>query len=164
MKLLAPEGPVYQAGTLSGNPLAVSAGLATLKLLSHRTTYSVLETLGKKLADGFTPIIKQYGMRAVLNRAGSMLTLFFGVENVRDAEDARKCDRDQFARYFHGMLRRGVYLPPAQFEAAFVSLAHSNAEIAKVVAAFENWALEEAKTRPSTGSPVTAGPLRSAAW
>jgi glutamate-1-semialdehyde 2,1-aminomutase len=146
MKLLAPDGPVYQAGTLSGNPLAVSAGLATLKLLSHRATYSVLEALGKKLADGFTEIIKRYGIKAALNRAGSMLTVFFGVENVRNAEDARKCNRDQFARYFHGMLRRGVYLPPAQFEAAFVSLAHSNTEIAKVIAAFENWALEETKT------------------
>jgi glutamate-1-semialdehyde 2,1-aminomutase len=147
MKLLAPEGPVYQAGTLAGNPLAVSAGLTTLKLLSHRATYSVLEALGKKLEDGFTEIIKQYGIRAALNRAGSMWTLFFGVENVRNAEDARECDRDQFARYFHGMLRRGVYLPPAQFEAVFVSLVHSNAEIAKVIAAFENWALEETKTR-----------------
>jgi glutamate-1-semialdehyde 2,1-aminomutase len=76
-----------------------------------------------------------------------MLTLFFGVEKVCDVEGVWKCDREQFARYFHGMLRRGVYLPPAQFEAAFVSLAHSNTEIAKVVAAFENWAREETRTR-----------------
>ena len=147
MNLLAPEGPVYQAGTLSGNPLAVSAGLATLKLLTRHPTYGALEALGKKLADGFTEVTKKYGIKAALNRAGSMLTLFFGVEEVRNVEDVWKCDRDQFARYFHGMLRRGVYLPPAQFEAAFVSLAHSNTEIAKVIAAFENWALEETRTR-----------------
>jgi glutamate-1-semialdehyde 2,1-aminomutase len=72
-----------------------------------------------------------------------MWTVFFGVDSVRDVEDARKCDRSQFARYFHGMLRRGVYLPPAQFEAAFVSLAHSSADIEKVIAAFESWAQEE---------------------
>ena len=147
MNLLAPEGPVYQAGTLSGNPLAVGAGLATLKLLSRRFTYARLEALGKKLADGFAEVINQYRIKAALNRSGSMLTVFFGVDNVGDADDARKCDRRRFARYFHGMLRRGVYLPPAQFEAAFVSLAHSNAAIEKVVAAFESWAQEERKNR-----------------
>jgi glutamate-1-semialdehyde 2,1-aminomutase len=147
MNLLAPDGPVYQAGTLSGNPLAVSAGLATLGLLSRRRTYTRLEALGKKLADGFTEVIDQYRIKAALNRAGSMLTVFFGVDNVRDADDARRCDRRQFARYFHGMLRRGIYLPPAQFEAAFVSLAHSNAAIEKVIFAFESWAREETKNR-----------------
>jgi glutamate-1-semialdehyde 2,1-aminomutase len=143
MNLLAPEGPVYQAGTLSGNPLAVGAGLATLRLLSRRHTYTALDALGKKLAEGFTQVISQYGIKATVNRSGSMWTVFFGVDGVRDVEDARKCDRRQFARYFHGMLRRGVYLPAAQFEAAFVSLAHSSADIEKVVAAFENWAREE---------------------
>jgi glutamate-1-semialdehyde 2,1-aminomutase len=147
MNLLAPDGPVYQAGTLSGNPLAVSAGLATLGLLSRRRTYTRLETLSRKLADGFTEVIDQYRIRAALNRAGSMLTIFFGVDIVRDADDARQCDRRQFARYFHGMLGRGVYLPPAQFEAAFVSLAHSNAAIEKIIAAFESWAQGETKNR-----------------
>jgi glutamate-1-semialdehyde 2,1-aminomutase len=147
MNLLAPEGPVYQAGTLSGNPLAVSAGLATLGILSRRDTYTRLEARGKVLADGFTEVINQYRIKAALNRAGSMLTVFFGVDGVHDADDARKCDRRQFARYFHGMLRRGVYLPPAQFEAAFVSLAHSTEAIEKVIAAFKSWAQEETKDR-----------------
>jgi glutamate-1-semialdehyde 2,1-aminomutase len=115
--------------------------------LSRRRTYTRLEALGKKLADGFTEVIDQYRIKAALNRAGSMLTVFFGVDNVRDADDARRCDRRQFARYFHGMLRRGIYLPPAQFEAAFVSLAHSNAAIEKVISAFESWAREETKNR-----------------
>jgi glutamate-1-semialdehyde 2,1-aminomutase len=145
MRLLAPEGPVYQAGTLSGNPLAVSAGLATLRLLSQRFTYGVLEALGQELEDGYRERLAARGIKATINRTGSMLTLFFGVGRVRDADDARKCDRRQFARYFHGMLRRGVYLPPAPFEAAFVSLAHSSAHIKKIIGAFDSWAREETK-------------------
>jgi glutamate-1-semialdehyde 2,1-aminomutase len=145
MRLLAPEGPVYQAGTLSGNPLAVSAGLATLRLISRRFTYRLLETLGGKLEEGYKKVLATHGINATVNRAGSMLTLFFGVDRVRDADDARKCDRSQFARYFHGMLRRGVYLPPAPFEAAFLSLAHSRADVRKIIAAFDSWAREETK-------------------
>jgi glutamate-1-semialdehyde 2,1-aminomutase len=145
MRLLAPEGPVYQAGTLSGNPVAVSAGLATLRLLSRGLTYGALETLGEELEDGYKKVLAAHGIAGTVNRTGSMLTLFFGVERVRDADDARKCDRRQFARYFHGMLRRGVYLPPAPFEAAFLSLAHSRADIRKIIAAFDSWARKEAK-------------------
>jgi glutamate-1-semialdehyde 2,1-aminomutase len=143
MDLLAPEGPVYQAGTLSGNPLAVSAGLATLEVLTRPGTYAQLELKGKKLEGGFARILKKYSIRGTINRVGSMMTLFFGVEGVQNAADARKCDREQFARYFHGMLRRGIYLPPAPFEALFVSLAHSNADIDKAIAAFDYWAKEE---------------------
>ena len=143
MDLIAPEGPVYQAGTLSGNPLAVTAGLATLKLLARPGTYSALEAKGKKLEEGFARILRKYSIRGTINRIGSMMTLFFSVERVRNADDARRCDRERFARYFHGMLRRGIYLPPAPFEAMFVSLAHRNADIDKAIAAFNDWAAAE---------------------
>jgi len=143
MDLVAPEGPVYQAGTLSGNPLAVTAGLATLKLLARPGTYARLEAKGKKLEEGFTRILKKFSIRGTINRIGSMMTLFFGVERVRNADDARRCDRERFARYFHGMLRRGIYLPPAPFEAMFVSLAHTTVDIDSTVAAFHDWADRE---------------------
>jgi len=143
MDLVAPEGPVYQAGTLSGNPLAVAAGLATLGLLTRSGTYARLEAKGKRLEEGFARILKKYSIRGTINRIGSMMTLFFGIDHVRNADDARNCDRQRFARYFHGMLRRGIYLPPAAFEAMFVSLAHTTADIDSAVAAFEDWAGEE---------------------
>jgi glutamate-1-semialdehyde 2,1-aminomutase len=143
MDLLAPEGPVYQAGTLSGNPLAVAAGLETLKLLARPGTYARLEQNGARLEAGFRAVAGKYGLNSTINRIGSMFTLFFGVERVQDAEEARQCDRAQFARYFHGMLERGVYLPPAQFEAAFVSLAHTKADLDRTIRAFEEWVREE---------------------
>jgi glutamate-1-semialdehyde 2,1-aminomutase len=143
MDLVAPEGPVYQAGTLSGNPLAVAAGLATLGLLTRPGTYARLEAKGKRLEEGFARILKKYSIRGTINRVGSMMTLFFGIDHVRNADDARNCDRQRFARYFHGMLRQGIYLPPAPFEAMFVSLAHTNADIDNAVAAFRDWAAEE---------------------
>jgi glutamate-1-semialdehyde 2,1-aminomutase len=143
MNLLAPSGPVYQAGTLSGNPIAVSAGLATLKLLSRRGTYTALEARGRKLETGFRAVLAKHNIKGTLNRFGSMMTLFFGVDRVNNANDARKCDRQQFARFFHGMLRRGVYLPPAPFEAMFLSLAHSPADINAIIQAFDEWAATE---------------------
>ncbi len=143
MNLLAPEGPVYQAGTLSGNPLAVAAGLAVLKLLSRRGTYSALEDLGRKMEEGYRAVLRQYGIHGTVNRVGSMMTIFFGVDRVQSAADARRGDCAQFARYFHGMLRRGVYWPPSQFEAAFVSLSHLEKDIAKTLQAFSAWAREE---------------------
>ena len=143
MDLVAPEGPVYQACTLSGNPLAVAAGLATLGLLTRPGTYARLETKGKRLEEGFARILKKYSIRGTINRIGSMMTMFFGLEQVRNADDARGCDRERFARYFHGMLRRGIYLPPAAFEAMFVSLAHTTADINNTVSAFEDWAGQE---------------------
>jgi len=145
MDMLAPEGPVYQAGTLSGNPLAVSAGLATLKELSRRGAYEELEERGEKLADGLSNVLAAHRIPGVVNRQGSMLTLFFGVERVRNAADARRADNERFARFFHGMLERGIYWPPSQFEAAFVSLAHDLADIDTTVQAFDSWAREEAK-------------------
>ena len=143
MNFLAPAGPVYQAGTLSGNPIAVSAGLATLDLLRRRGTYERLEEKGRRLEVGFREILDQHGLRATLNRVGSMMTLFFGVGRVQNAEDARKCDRAKFARFFHGMLGRGVYLPPAPFEAMFVSLAHSQADLNATIRAFNDWAAKD---------------------
>lgn len=140
MNLLAPIGPVYQAGTLSGNPLAVAAGIATLKLLSRRGIYRKLEAKGLKLEDGFKSVLKNYQLRATTNRVGSMMTLFFGVDRVTDPDEARACDRKRFRSFFHGMLKRGIYLPPAPFEAMFVSLAHSSADLAKTIGAFDQWA------------------------
>lgn len=143
MDLLAPDGPVYQAGTLSGNPVAVAAGLATLKELSRGRVYEELEEMGRQLQDGFERALKRKGIPGVVNRVGSMLTLFFGLERVRDADEARRADRGQFARFFHGMLERGIYFPPAPFEAAFLSLAHTPGDVEKTVAAFEEWARGE---------------------
>lgn len=140
MDLLAPVGPVYQAGTLSGNPVAVAAGTKTLQLLCSPGTYKVLDAKGQKLEEGLTSVLQRYGIQGVVNRFGSMLTLFFGVDCVSDADEARQCDRQKFARYFHGMLKRGVYLPPAPFEAMFISLAHSNADLDRTIAAFDDWA------------------------
>ncbi len=140
MDQLAPVGPVYQAGTLSGNPLAVAAGLTTLKLLSRPGSYKELAAKGKRLEDGFTSVVQSYGIRATINRFSSMLTLFFGVDQVHNPDDARQCDREKFARYFHAMLARGIYLPPAPFEAMFVSLAHSNADLDRTISAFDDWA------------------------
>ena len=143
MDLLAPQGPVYQAGTLSGNPLAVGAGLTTLELLSRPGIYEALESRGKKLQEGFEEVLRKYAMHATINRIGSMMTVFFGVDEVRDAAEARKCDRRRFAGFFHGMLKRGIYMPPAPFEAAFLSLAHTAADLRKTITAFSQWAAEE---------------------
>ena len=140
MDLLAPLGPVYQAGTLSGNPLAIAAGTQTLNLLARRGCYDQLETKSRRLADGLNEVIRKYRMEATINRVGSMLTVFFGVNSVATVEDARRCDRQQFASFFHGMLNRGIYLPPAPFESWFVSLAHSNADLDRTISAFEDWA------------------------
>lgn len=143
MDLLAPVGPVYQAGTLSGNPVAVAAGMATLNLLAHPGIYEVLETKGKKLEEGFRSILSERHMRATINRFGSMMTLFFGIDQVITPDDARKCDRRQYSRYFHGMLRRGIYLPPSPFETMFISLAHSQSDLGETIAAFDDWVKTE---------------------
>ena len=140
MDQLAPLGPVYQAGTLSGNPLAVAAGSETLRLLARRGSYETLEAKGQRLADGLNEVIRKHGIRATINRVGSMLTLFFGVDSVTTVDDARCCDRKLFARFFHAMLKRGIYLPPAPFEAWFISLAHSNADLDRTISAFDDWA------------------------
>ncbi len=145
MDLLAPDGPVYQAGTLSGNPLAVSAGLATLRALADPGVYQVLEEKGARLQQGLESTLRGHHLPGVVNRQGSMLTLFFGVERVRDADEARRCDKERFARFFHALLSRGIYWPPSPFETAFVSLSHEMEEIDRTVDAFDAWAREESR-------------------
>ncbi len=133
MDLLAPAGAVYQAGTLSGNPLSVRAGIETLKRLAQGDVYERLEAAGSYLEAGFASVLSSNGVAGCVNRAGSLLTLFFGVREVRDAAAARQADTAAFARFFHSMLQRGVYLPPSQFEALFVSLAHSEEDLRRTV-------------------------------
>ncbi len=135
MKLIAPDGPVYQAGTLSGNPLAVTAGIETLKLLKKPGVYRQLEERGRLLGDGLNRAAREAGIAAVLNRVGSMLTLFFTPGPVTDYASAKKADTQAYAKFFRAMLAQGVYLAPSQFEAAFLSTAHTPADIAKTVKA-----------------------------
>ncbi|HEY3451707.1 MAG TPA: glutamate-1-semialdehyde 2,1-aminomutase [Myxococcales bacterium] len=135
MAKVAPEGPIYQAGTLSGNPLATAAGIAMLTELGKPGTYERLEGTAGRIAMGLKERIASHRLQAVVNRVGSMLTLFFAAEAPYDYASAKKADAARFARFFHAMLDRGVYLPPSQFEAAFVSLAHGEAEIAATLSA-----------------------------
>ncbi|RKH46439.1 glutamate-1-semialdehyde-2,1-aminomutase [Corallococcus interemptor] len=135
MAKVAPEGPVYQSGTLSGNPVAVAAGMACVKALAAPGTYQRLEHLGLLLEEGFRAEAKAAGVPVTVNRVGSMLTVFFTAEPVFDYASAKKADTAKFGRFFHAMLQEGVYLPPSQFEAAFVSLAIGEPEVAHVLAA-----------------------------
>jgi glutamate-1-semialdehyde 2,1-aminomutase len=134
MSLVAPLGPVYQAGTLSGNPLAMAAGLATLDLLDD-AAYAALERRGAWLEAELGPAARADGIAARVQRAGSLLTLFFTDRVVRNEEDAQAADRHRFARFHAAMLRRGVMLPPSQFECWFLSLAHDDAAIETILAA-----------------------------
>jgi glutamate-1-semialdehyde 2,1-aminomutase len=129
MDQVAPLGAVYQAGTLSGNPLAVAAGLATLKALEDRKAYARLDALGAQLQRGLLDAADKAGVPLTVNRVGSMLTAFFCAGPVRDYGDAKTADTARYARFYHGMLDRGVYLAPSQFEAAFVSLAHTDDDL-----------------------------------
>ena len=139
MKHVAPEGPVYQAGTLSGNPLATAAGLATLQVLSRPGVYDVLEERARALEAGLKDASARRGIPCRVQRMGSMLTGFFGHEGpVRDFDTALKSDTDAYGRYFRAMLERGVYLAPSQFEASFVSLAHTWDVIEETIEAAES--------------------------
>jgi len=129
MANVAPLGGVYQAGTLSGNPLAVAAGLATLAALQTSGIYERLEHLGAQLELGMREAARKAGVSLTVNRVGSMLTGFFCDGPVTDYTSARRADTKRYAAFFHGMLERGVYLAPSQFEAAFISLAHSDADL-----------------------------------
>jgi glutamate-1-semialdehyde 2,1-aminomutase len=129
MSEVSPLGGVYQAGTLSGNPLAVSAGLAAIRALADRRAYARLETLGTQVEQGLRDGARKAGVPLAVNRVGSMLTAFFCAGPVRDYASARGADTARYARFFQAMLDRGVYLAPSQFEAAFVSLAHSDADL-----------------------------------
>jgi len=135
MKLIAPEGPVYQAGTLSGNPLAVTAGIETLKLLKKPGIYRQLEERGRLLSEGLLEAAREVGVGVTLNRVGSMMTMFFTPGPVTDYASAKKSDTLAFAAFFRAMLEQGIYLPPSQFEAAFLSTAHTSGDIAKTVRA-----------------------------
>ncbi len=136
MEKVAPLGPVYQAGTLSGNPVAVSAALALLGKLDD-ALYERLESLGARLEAGFERAVEKTGATACVQRVGSMLTLFFGKGPIRNWSDAAACDAARFGRWHGAMLARGVYWPPSQFEAAFVSGAHGDAEIDATIDACE---------------------------
>src|SRR5215510_14024701 len=135
MDLLSPLGPVYQAGTLSGNPLAVTAGIETLKLVGSTGAYARLSELGTLMAEGLRKAIRDSGIVACVNQLGSMFTVFFGVDQVQDYTTATRSDTSLFARYFQGMIDRGIYLPPSQFETAFISLVDGEAEIEETIAA-----------------------------
>src|SRR5262249_13590425 len=130
MGRVAPLGGVYQAGTLSGNPLAVAAGLAALRALEDPSVYARLETLGASFESGIKAAAQASGVPVAVNRVGSMLTAFFTDGPVTDYATAKRADSARYARFFHGMLDRGVFLAPSQFEAAFVSLAHSEQDLA----------------------------------
>jgi glutamate-1-semialdehyde 2,1-aminomutase len=135
MDFLAPLGPVYQAGTLSGNPLAMAAGLAALEALKDGEAYVRLEELGASLEAGMSDAASRAGVPVRFNRCGSMFCGYFTEKPVHNLSDAMSSDRERFKKYFHGMLERGVYLAPSQFEAGFLSTAHTVSDIEKTVAA-----------------------------
>jgi len=137
MQMLAPNGPVYQAGTLSGNPLAMAAGVATLRELQPPGFYERLDALSAKLVESVARAAKSAGVSLWLNRVGSMRTPFFVDAPVTDYASARRSDTKLYARFFHAMLERGVYLAPSQFETVFISSAHTEREIADTVTAAE---------------------------
>jgi glutamate-1-semialdehyde 2,1-aminomutase len=135
MDHVAPSGPVYQAGTLSGNPLAMAAGCVTLDLLQRAGTYMRLEMLAARLHAGLLGARDEADVKVTINRVGSMITLFFTPGPVHDYASAKTSDTALFARFFHELLARGIYFPPAQYEAAFVSLAHTESDIDATVRA-----------------------------
>ena len=135
MKMVAPLGPMYQAGTLSGNPVAMAAGVATLEELLKPGVYDRLERKGAALAKGLGTAFSEAEIPARVNRVGSLLTVFFTGDPVTDMDSASATDRDRFGRFFHAIVEEGVYPPPSQFEAWFVSLAHSDQDIADTISA-----------------------------
>jgi len=136
MDRVAPLGPVYQAGTLSGNPLAMSAGIASLDLLAAAGFYEALEARSKRLGDGITAALHETGAPATAVRVGSLLTLFFSRDAVTDYAAAKKCDTKRFAEFFRAVLDRGILIAPSQYEALFVSAAHTDADIDRTLAIF----------------------------
>ncbi len=133
MTRMAPQGDVYQAGTLSGNPLAMAAGLATLKILKEKSPYDELDKLGDMLFSGLKRVAEAAGVNVVSNRVGSMGSLFFTAEPVTDFETAKTSDENLFKRYFRSMLDQGIYLAPSPYEAAFLSTAHSEETVRKTI-------------------------------
>ena len=135
MNTVAPLGPMYQAGTLSGNPVAMAAGIAMLEELAKPGVYEELDRKGAALASGFAKAFAEAEVPATINRVGSLVTVFFTGSPVTNMESASDTDRDSFGKFFHAIVEEGVYPPPSQFEAWFVSLAHSDEDIANTVAA-----------------------------
>ncbi len=135
MNSLAPQGKVYQAGTLSGNPVCVAAGIATLKLLKSQNPYPSLERNTKKLCDAITQTLAKQNITHTINRIASMFTLFFNSGPVTDYDSAAKSDTRMYAKYFAAMLNAGIYLPPSQFEACFISTEHTQKDFDKTTAA-----------------------------
>ena len=136
MEHVSPVGQVYQAGTLSGNPLAMAAGLATLEEIARtHDLYATLESRGAELQQGLEDAAEDAGVAVVVNRVGSMITVFFGTDPVTDYASASRIDREAFRTWFHALLERGVYWPPSPFEAAFLSYAHSRVDIGTMIAA-----------------------------
>lgn len=135
MDCISPLGPVYQAGTLSGNPMAMASGIATLEKLRKKGVYTKLERLSKRLAAGLRKAADDAGIPTYHTRVGSMLCTFFSEEEVVDYESAKRCNTERYASYFHGMLERGFYFAPSQFEAAFVSTVHREEDIDATIAA-----------------------------
>jgi glutamate-1-semialdehyde 2,1-aminomutase len=137
MELVSPVGPVYQAGTLSGNPLAVAAGKSTLSVLKNSAIYADLEERGREFEEGVRQSAEKHSLPIVLNRVGSMWTLFFTDRPVNDFQSANHSSRDKFNRFFHLMLAEGVYLPPSQLESAFFSAAHAKKDISQLIQRFD---------------------------
>jgi glutamate-1-semialdehyde 2,1-aminomutase len=137
MNLISPNGPVYQAGTLSGNPLAMAGGLATLEILQEPGAYETLEQRSAKLAAGLQNAAEKAKVPVAINRVGSMIGLFFSDKPVRNFADATAGDTAAFAKFFHAMLEQGVYLAPSMFEALFVGLAHDDEAIEQTLKAAE---------------------------
>ncbi|WP_366921946.1 glutamate-1-semialdehyde 2,1-aminomutase [Metallumcola ferriviriculae] len=135
MEQIAPAGPVYQAGTLSGNPLAMTAGLATLKVLSAPGVFAEIENKAAKLSEGLQQAAKETGLTAAFNRVGTMQSVFFTSKEVVDFDTASSSDLDKFTKFFQIMLKEGIYLAPSQYEAGFMSIAHTDEDIEKTVAA-----------------------------
>ena len=135
MDCLAPLGPVYQAGTLSGNPVAMAAGLAALEELQATNAFAVLEERGAQLEAGMKDAAKSAGVAVTFNRCGSMFCGYFAEGSVHNLADAMHADRQRFAKFFHGMLDEGIYLAPSQFEAGFISTAHAPDDIDRTIAA-----------------------------
>ncbi len=137
MDVLAPDGPVYQAGTLSGNPIAMVAGIAALEQLQTGEIYQKLETSGMRLESGLNSAAKKNGIAMTVQRIGSMICTYFTDQPVHNLVEALQADREQFKKYFHGMLAEGVYLAPSPFEAGFISAAHSDEDIDATISAAE---------------------------
>lgn len=144
MEQLSPVGGVYQAGTMSGNPIVMAAGLATLKALKdHPEYYKNIETMGEKLEEGLLKVSEKYKLPICINRVGGMFTIFFNNNKVNSYEDVKKCDGERFKRYFKHMIKNGFNIPPSQFEAVFLSKEHNIDHINKFIETFEEFARKE---------------------